>query len=328
MVDGAGGARLEDRPVPANGPGEIVVVPKVVGLCGTDLEIIDGRIDPGYVRYPLVLGHEWAGVVESGSDRLRAGAPVVVEGIVPCRVCARCVSGDTNLCETYDEMGFMRDGAAGGAVSVRADLVHPLANDVVLEHGALVEPAAVVYRALARSVAGPGLRCLVVGDGTVALLAANLLQLWSPASVTVAGQRPEQRSLVLAAGADSFVVEAPPLGAFDLVVEAAGSPQAVSTALASVERGGTVVLLGLPEHGSQVAVEPADLVNNDVTIVASFGYTSRAWTEVVALLNAKRFVPGFLITHRFPLDRFDEALEVLRHPVPGAARAKVVLELS
>src|SRR5690349_23615999 len=78
------------------GPGEVLVRPAYCGLCGTDLELLAGEIDPAFVRYPLVLGHEWSGVVEAVGDRvagLEAGMRVVAEGIVPCGNCASCRAG-------------------------------------------------------------------------------------------------------------------------------------------------------------------------------------------------------------------------------------------
>ena len=107
--DAGRGASLERRGGAA-AAGELLIRPELVGLCGTDLEIVDGTLDPAYIRYPLVLGHEWTGTVAADA---RAGrGRVVVEGIVPCGHCARCRTGETNLCATYDEIGFTRDGAA------------------------------------------------------------------------------------------------------------------------------------------------------------------------------------------------------------------------
>ena len=116
-------------------------------------------------------------------------------------------------------------------------------------------------------------------------------------------------------------------GGYDLVVEAAGTTSAVLTALAAARRGGTVLLLGLPPHGATAAVPVDDLVNNDLTIRASFGYTSDAWRDVVTLLNAGRLDLGFLVTHRFPLGEWAAALEMLRDPDPGTPRGKVLLTL-
>ena len=191
---------LEERDFPAPGPDAVLIRPDTVGLCGTDLDIVAGRVDPAYTRYPLVLGHEWSGTVAGPlaveaaaalGGVLAAGTRVVGEGIVPCGHCPRCRAGQTNLCLTYDELGFTRDGAAASFLAVGAPLVHPLAPGVSAEDGALVEPASVVYRALS-GIMTPGWRALVVGDGTVALLAVRLLGLWSPAEIIMLGRREGQ----------------------------------------------------------------------------------------------------------------------------------------
>jgi len=324
IVTGPGRVSLERRhPGAQPAAGYVRVAPELVGLCGTDLEIIDGAIDPAYIRYPVALGHEWTGIVTGGSPL--AGRRVVVEGVIGCGHCERCVSGLTNLCETYDEIGFTRDGAAASAIDVPATLVHPLDATVAAEDAVLAEPSAVVYRALARAVVTPGCRMLVIGDGTIALLAVLLARLWSPAEVAVLGRRHEQAGLAKTAGATSFDVTAAGEG-YDLVVEAAGATQAGETALSVVRRGGTVVLLGLPPHGETIALPADDAVNNDLTILGSFSYTSAAWRAVVTLLNAGQLRPAALITHRFPLARWQQAVAALR----GASgpRGKVLLEIS
>ena len=334
VVRQPGEVALEERDVPRPGPREVLIRPDVVGLCGTDLDIVAGRIDPAYIRYPLVLGHEWSGTVAGagpGADApagagLTAGTHVVGEGIVPCGHCPRCRAGQTNLCLTYDELGFTRDGAAAQFVVVQRSLVHPLAPGIGAEDAALAEPASVVYRGLSGAAIAPGWRALVVGDGTVALLAVRLLQLWSPAETVMLGQREGQAALAAEAGAARFVTGSRAAGAgFDLVVEAACSTDAVLSAFAAARRGGTVVLLGLPPHGATAAVPVDDLVNNDLTIRGSFGYTSAAWRDVVTLLNAGLLELAFLVTHRFPLTEWEAALDTLRGPV--SPRGKVMLTI-
>jgi threonine dehydrogenase-like Zn-dependent dehydrogenase len=322
---------LEERDAPRPGPGEVLIRPEVVGLCGTDLEIVDGSIDPAYTRYPLVLGHEWSGTVaadgQPGPEEGPApGSLVVGEGIVPCGHCPYCRAGQTNLCLTYDELGFTRDGAAAAFVTVQRSLVHPLAPGVSAENAALAEPASVVYRALAGAGIVPGRRALVVGDGTVALLAVRLLQLWSPVEIVVLGRREGQAALAARAGAARFETDSRAAGTgYDLVVEAAGSTDAVLSALAAPRRGGTVVLIGLPPHGATAAVPVDDVVNNDLIIRGSFSYTSAAWREVVTLLNAGLLDLGFLVTHRFPLTEWRAALDTLRGE--ASPRGKVMLTI-
>jgi 2-desacetyl-2-hydroxyethyl bacteriochlorophyllide A dehydrogenase len=311
------------------GAGEVVVRPAYCGLCGTDLELLRGDVDPAFVAYPLTLGHEWSGTVEAVGEGVRGVEPgdrCVAECIVPCGRCASCAEGATNTCEVYDELGFTREGGAGDQVVVPARLVHRLGSGVSLLDAALVEPSSVVLRGLEKAVPRPGGRVVVIGDGTIALLAAHLVGLWSPGEVVVVGRRAEQEGLALAVGATRFTTDDAEATGADLVIEAAGAAEAVGTAIRAARRGGTVALLGLPPTGRLVEL-PADLlVNNDLTLAASFGYTSAAWSRVVELLGAGSIAPGRIVTHHFPLERFQDAFAVLA--APSGARGKVLLAVS
>jgi threonine dehydrogenase-like Zn-dependent dehydrogenase len=306
----------------------VLLRPAWCGLCGTDLELLRGEVDADFVRYPLTLGHEWSGTVEAvGPDvtGIAVGQRCVAEGIIPCGHCASCRAGATNVCDTYDEVGFTREGAAGDQIVVPALLVHVLDDAVPLLDAALVEPSAVVMTGLEKAGVRAGMRVLVVGDGTIALLAVALAWLWSPAELFVAGRRPEQEELATVLGATGFTVGDPP-GGFDLAIEAAGAPEALVTAVGALRRGGTALALGLPPAGSTLQL-PADLlVNNDLTIAASFGYTSAGWARVVELMNAGRYRPGKLVTHTFGLDEFERAFAELA--TPTGTRGKIVLELA
>ncbi|MET0451229.1 MAG: alcohol dehydrogenase catalytic domain-containing protein [Mycobacterium sp.] len=309
--------------------GQVVIRPHFVGICGTDLEIVRGDLDPAYVRYPLVLGHEWSGTVLAlgdGVTGLELGDPVVVEGILPCMTCTQCRKGATNLCLNYDELGFTADGAAGPAVVVPEYSTHKLRDAGLLELGALVEPAAVVLRGLLEIGLDPGRRVLVIGDGTVALLAANLVRMWSPATVVMAGLRSEQRDLAINMGVDEFSVEPPAERAFDVVIEAAGSTAAVETALRSAVRGGYILLLGISGHGKAAQLFVDDVVNNDLTIRGSFSYTAAAWAGTVRLLNAGSFRPQSLITHRFGIGSAAAALDLLAVS-DGQPRGKILIDM-
>ena len=320
---------LAERPELAPGPGEVVVRPTWCGVCGTDLELLHGLVDPAYVSYPLTLGHEWSGVVEAvgpGVEGLAPGTRCVGEGIIPCGRCANCSAGATNICEVYDEIGFTREGAAGDQMLLPAGVVHPLGDSVSLLDAALAEPSAVVLTGLEKARPVEGARVLVVGDGTIGLLAALFAGLWAPAELAMAGRRPEQEELARAAGVTSFSVSDPPADAgYDLVIEAAGSPAAFGAAVRAARRGGTVLLLGLAPSGATVEL-PADLlVNNDLTLVASFGATSAAWSKVVSLLDSGSVAPGRIVTHRFPLEQFEQAFTELAEPT--GARGKILLEV-
>jgi 2-desacetyl-2-hydroxyethyl bacteriochlorophyllide A dehydrogenase len=328
VIEQPGSIRLVERPALVPGTAEVVVRPVFCGVCGTDLELLRGEVDPAFARYPLTLGHEWSGIVETvgpGVEHVAPGDPCVGEGIVPCGHCASCRAGATNTCEIFDELGFTREGGASDQLLLPARLVHRLGETVSLVDAALVEPSAVVLRALEKAAPTDGARVAVVGDGTVALLAVSLLGLWAPGEVIVVGRRFEQAELARACGATAFTLDAGDARGVDLVVEAAGAVEAVQTAVQLARRGGTIVLLGLPPAGRTLEL-PADLlVNNDLTLVGSFSYTSAAWAAVVELLNAGRIAPGRLVTHRFALDDFARAFAELAEP--SGTRGKILLEL-
>jgi 2-desacetyl-2-hydroxyethyl bacteriochlorophyllide A dehydrogenase len=308
---------------------EVVVAPLLAGVCGTDLELIDGTIDPAYVRYPLILGHEWVGeLVDDVTGVAQRGDRVVVEGVIPCGVCPECLIGATNRCTTYDEIGFTRPGAIAERIAVPTRLVHRIDASVHPDDAVLIEPMAVVWRALTRYALRGDLNVAVVGDGTIALLATHLVRQFNPSRVTVIGRRNAQESLATAAGADRFVTDVPD-DRYDLVIEAAGTGASASTAIALADRGAMVVLLGLPPHGTHIDVAPDDLVNDDIVIQGSFSYTSHAFAEVVDQVNARNLMPSFLITHRHSLDQWSDAIAALRGGVSDSEpRGKVVIALA
>ncbi len=329
IVEAPGSVTVQTTDSPHPLDSEVMVAPLLSGMCGTDIELIDGGVDPAYVRYPLILGHEWVGVLRGDVPGVAvAGDRVVVEGIIPCDVCAECLHANSNRCTTYDEIGFTRPGGIAELVAVPSRLVHRIDPAVSIDDAALIEPMSVVWRALTRIPLRAGLRVAIVGDGTIALLAAHLIRRLNPAHVVVIGLREAQRSLAMTAGADSFVTDVPD-NRFDLVIEAAGTGPAVVSALHLAERGAMVILLGLPAHGTSISFSPEDLVNNDQVVQGSFGYTRAAWAQVVEMVNAGELKPSFLITHRYSLDESDAAIAALRGGVgDDEPRGKVVISLT
>ena len=328
LVERPGEIGVETLPPLEPAPDEVLLRPAYCGLCGTDLELLAGDVDPAFTRYPLVLGHEWSGVVAAVGARVTAlepGMRCVAEGIIPCGHCSACRAGSTNVCDTYDEVGFTRRGGAADEIVVPARVVHRLNDAVGLRDAALTEPTAVVLTGFGKLRLQPGLRILVVGDGTIALLAVMLAALWSPGEIAVAGRRTEQSALALELGADSFSTGGPD-GLFDVAIEAAGSVDAVGTALRSLRRGGQALTLGLPPTTAALSVQGDLLVNNDLSLHGSFGYTSAAWARVVELFNSATVQPGRLITHVFPLDDYRRAFDELS--APSGARGKVMLEVN
>lgn len=324
---GQGRVELVEELTPTIRLGKVLIKPLVLGICGTDIDIVNSKIDPAFVNYPVTLGHEWCGVViDRASDvkTIKVGDRVVVQGIIPCQMCHECLSGNTNRCEIYDEYGFTRDGAGSTAVVAEERLVHKILPSVSIESAALVEPASVVTTGLLKSNPTPGSKVLIIGDGTIGLITATLVRSWSPNQIDLIGLRKEQSPLVKLAGVDNFFLTSKASSEkYDLVIEASGSKAGVEMALKKIVRGGKLLILGFIGHEVSVPLVVDDIVNGDFSIYGSFGYTSEAWAKTVQLLNSGDLDLTFLVTHRFALSDWQKGFDALASaPAP---RGKVIL---
>jgi threonine dehydrogenase-like Zn-dependent dehydrogenase len=333
VVNRPGEYALTELPDPAPGPGEVLVAPAAVGICGSDLELLDGRRPAEYVRYPVVPGHEWAGRVVgvgAGVTGLDPGAPVVAEGVRACGTCDRCREGRSNLCAgAYAETGFTHPGALADRVVVPANLVHPLPADRPVEPAALLEPAGCVASGLLELGPPPaGARIAVVGDGPLGLLAVLLARLSNPRELILIGHRDERVSYGKQCGATDVLVDrgdadlAALRGSSDLVIEATNRPAGAVTALGLARRGGAVLLLGISGAG-RPAVDPDVITLGQLRVQGVFASSPAAWRWMVSLYGSGQFDPSPLVTHRFPLGETTAALDVLAERASGALKVLV-----
>jgi L-iditol 2-dehydrogenase len=332
VVERPGVARLSHLAIPEPGPGEVVVSVAAAGICGSDLEILRGLRPEPFVRYPIVPGHEWAGVVESvgaGVRGIGTGDHVVAEGFRSCGVCDRCREGRTNLClSDYAETGFTHQGAFADYVSVPARLVHRLSADSDLAAAALLEPAACVAEGLLAVHLRPNLRVAVIGAGTLGLLAVAMLSLTTPARLAVVGSRPARLALARRLGAsETHDVRAGTLGslhgAFDLVFEAANRPDGAAAAPLLARRGGTVVLEGISGLTDPV-IRPDLITLKHLEVRGIFGASGAAWTYAVELFSGGRLPLSELISHRFALEDYQSAFDTLADRDGGAVKVQLV----
>lgn len=316
---------------PAVGAGEVLVAVAAVGICGSDVELLEGSRPAPYVRYPVVPGHEWAGTVAEvgpGVANLAPGDRVVAEGFRACGACDRCKEGRTNLCSAeYAETGFTHAGAFAEFVVVPARLVHRLPADADLEAAALLEPAACVAQGLLEVDLRPGLTAAVVGSGTLGLLAVAMLRLASPARLVLVGSRASRLELGRRLGATEVVDVAGGgldelADRFDLVFEATNRPSGGAAALRLARRGGTVVLEGI--SGSAAPSLTGDEIPlKHLRVQGVFGASGAAWRWVVSLFATGALDPRPLISHRFRLDQYDRAFETLRDREAGALKVQL-----
>ena len=319
---------LVERPDPTPAAGEVLVRSRVMGLCHTDVDILHGRLEPGWVDYPCIPGHEWAGVVVrlgDGVGDLRPGQTVVAEGHLPCLRCRHCLAGETNLCLNYRQLGFTLPGGGAELVLVPRPFVHPIAAGIDPEEAVLIEPAASVVRMLRRLAVQPGEHLGVIGVGTLGA-AAILLGRLGGAHVTAVGIRPAELALAEQLGAERAVDAS--TGSendrpFDVVIETAGAVPAVMTALHTVRRGGRAGLLGLAGAGQELRIAADRFANDDITVIGGASYDRPAWARTVAMVNERRLDLRPLIGARFDLDDHAAAYAAVEGRV-GSGRTLVV----
>jgi len=316
VVQRPGAAVLQRVPRPEPGRGEVLVRVGAAGICGSDVEVLEGRRPERYVRYPIIPGHEWAGMVVAvgaGVENVNEGDAIVAEGFRACGRCARCSEGRTNLCAAeYAETGFTHAGAFADFLCVPAHLVHRLPRETDLAAAAVLEPAACVAQGLLEVDLRPGLTAAVVGSGTLGLLAVALVSRISPARLALVGTRAPRLALGAAMGAtETWNVreEEHPEPGFDLVFEAAGTPAGVRTAVELARRGGTVVLEGI--SGQQGGIDADAVVLGHLRVQGVFGASRAAWRWVTQLFTDGLLDTKPLVTHSFPLEQYDAAFTTL-----------------
>ncbi|MFI5718889.1 zinc-binding dehydrogenase [Nocardia sp. NPDC051750] len=330
IIDRPGSFRIAaHRPHPP-GYGEALVLVHTVGVCGSDREILQGTRPEGFVRYPVVPGHEWSGTVVEvgpGVPVSLVGRKVVGEGFRNCGQCDRCRSGETTLCTAgYHETGFTTAGAMATTLTLPARLLHVLADDADLTAAALLEPAACAAAAALKAAVAPGERVAVVGTGALGLLTVQLLAACSPAHLLVVGRHSHFDSLATEFGATRYRIsdDLADEGDFDLVVEAAGAPESACTAAGLLRRGGRLVLTGIPAAGA-AGLNPTDLVVRQIEIRTVFGAPPAAWAYAVRAFGAGILRPRPLVTHRFQLAEFAAAMDLVRSADPAVGKVLLAL---
>jgi threonine dehydrogenase-like Zn-dependent dehydrogenase len=264
-----------DRPVAM--PGEVIVDVGRAGVCGTDAELFHGGMDylrEGLTTYPVRIGHEWMGTVSAvgeGVDRRWAGRRVTGDTMLGCGRCRRCAGGYHHVCESRAELGIRggRPGALAEQVAVPATALRELPDQVDDVQGALVEPGGNALRAVRAAALRPGDRVLVLGPGTIGVLAAMFARA-AGIEVHLMGRADRSLPFARSLGFDGvWTVDTLPGLPWDAVIDASNAPQLPSKAVELVEPGKRVVYIGLAPSPS--LIDTHGLVLKDVTAVGILG---------------------------------------------------------
>jgi (R,R)-butanediol dehydrogenase/meso-butanediol dehydrogenase/diacetyl reductase len=274
------------------------------------------------------MGHEFIGrvlAVGAGVESLRVGQKVAVEPNYSCGTCALCREGNHNLCLARTAVGIDVDGGLAEQARLPARVCWPAPPELSDDQLLLAEPLAVVARAVGRGEARRGETAAVLGVGTLGLLAVQVLKARGCAVLAV-GRTAARLDVARVLGADAVAATSVPLDGrapaaaaralsgregVDLVVETAGTPEAVNQAVDLARPGGRIVLTGLPHAPS--SVEFFWVVRRELTILGSMIYQAE-FPEAIRLLADGSVRAERLLTHRFPLESARDAFTAHRSP--------------
>lgn len=328
------GLAIQEWPTPTPGPGEALVEVAACGVCHTDLHYLDHGT-PTFKTPPLVLGHEVAGTVAGVGEGVRGvaeGDRVLIPAVLPCGRCRFCREGRENICERGAMLGNHVDGGYAEYVTVPADQLVPLPDEIPLVESAIIADAlttpyhAVVHRGRVR----PGDRVAVIGCGGVGL---NLVQMAAALGARVIAIDVDPRKLDWAGRLGATAVlesSAVPAvdkeirrltgGGADVAFEAVGRPETQKLALDALRTGGTAVLVGYSPE--KAALNSGRVMFRELEIRGSLGCRPVDYPRVVELVRQGRIHLTELVTHRFALDDIALALDTLRS---GEAIRSVVI---
>jgi len=305
--------RLEEMPTPQIGPGEVLMRVEASGICGTDL-LEWYRLH----KAPLVLGHEVAGVIAAvgkGVEHHKVGDRICAAHHVPCNKCHYCLSGHHTVCDTLRRTNFDPGGFAEYVRLPRINVaqgIFPLPDEVSFEEATFVEPLACVLRGQRLAHLQPGQNVLVVGSGVAGLLHIQLARTSGACSIVATDIVDYRLEAARKFGADVAVQAEEYTPAHlrragndrlaDLVVICSGATSAISQALESVERGGTVLFFAPTDQGVSVPISVNDLFwRNEVTLTSSYGGSPADYAAALELIQAGKIRVREMITHRLGL---------------------------
>ncbi len=316
---------VREVPQPVPGPGQVRVKVIQSGFCGTDLHLHAG----GFMgTYPLTPGHEGVGLVDALGDGVMGfalGEQVTVNPNAGCGRCPYCREGRPLLCDALAATGVTQPGMFADYTVVPATQVFSVEGldpDVAV----FAEPTACVTHGVERLQPRPGSTALVLGAGPTGLLLAQLIAANGAARVTVADRAAFKLDTATRLGIDAtYLMGGQDLDAdiaalrslsgrdgYDLVVDATGAPALVAHCVPLTRKGGTVALYGVADHDARVSISPYDVFQREITIKGSFAEI-HSFPAAIAALRAGRVATEGIITHRYGLGDYEQALHAIRH---------------
>ncbi len=317
LVLTADGLQLADTPIPPLMPGDVRIEVRSVGICGTDIAIWKGDYD---ANLPLVLGHEFAGVIhESSVPDILPGTLVTTDIDIACGRCWYCRNGARHYCAEKETLGITIDGGLSEYVCVPAEIIHPLPYGVSTMEATFIEPLASAIKTMHQAPAADDEPILILGSGKLALLLAQVYDA-NGANVHIVGRNKWQLGLAKQLGFQhtydtiendwkSDILKITHGVGPRVVIEATGNVDGVTMAFDIIRNGG---ILGLKSmHGCKFPFDPTMIVNKELTI---YGSSRGPYDEAIDMLAKGRVEVNKLISKEFKLEDGAKAFEFASQP--------------
>jgi L-iditol 2-dehydrogenase len=327
--------QLERVPVPAIGPGDILVRVRAALTCGTDVKVFRRGYHARMIVPPAVFGHEFAGDVVAVGDSVthfRPGQRVVAANSAPCLQCFYCKRGKVNLCEDL----LFNNGAYAEFIRIPARIVErntfEIAPHLPYQAAALAEPLACVVKGLEDTGMEAGDTVAVIGNGPIGSMFVRLAKLRG-AQVIAIGRRRKKLEHTLKLGADRVIATEDTLdpvaevrkltgGGADIVIEAVGQPETWNWSVEMLRRGGVVNFFGGPPSGTRVEIDTNLLHYSEITCKASFHHTPRAFREALDIIESGGVTADAFVQAEEPLACLSK---VLFHLMEGSSALKTAI---
>ena len=330
-----------DIPIPEIGKGEVLCKVSSVAICGTDLGIISGKFYPMWPpEWPFIIGHEWSGIVEKiglGVTGFKVGDRVAGSSAVGCSQCRNCMIGRYNLCLNYGnkdsghrQYGMTAQGAYAEYINVNARSLVKIPKEINFEEAALLDTAGIALHIAKRGEISAGDTVVVIGPGAVGSIVYQCARALGAGSVIVIGrdhrlQKAKELGYEVINYQKYNPVDAIKIGTEgigpDVVLECAGTVVAIRQAIEMIKKGGRVVIGGIPSEEANLPLNR--FVLDEIDVVGSRA-APNALPEVLSLYNSGVLQLNTLITHKFNMSDFSEAIKTFEEKLDGAL--KVIVE--
>lgn len=304
------------------------------GVCRTDIHLHHGEFMAGF---PLIPGHEFVGeIVETGKDvrELKIGDRVCADNTVLCGYCYYCKRNEPLYCENFYSLGVNGPGGFSQYVVVNHDKVFPI-GDLPYDQAVLVEPTACAVHGLDIIDVKAGDDILLFGTGPTGIILAQLLKHAGAGNMVVVASDSRKLDVVKSLGADLTVqmdrsdyskhqeelLQRFPKG-FDIVVDATGAKEVMQQLTKFAKFGAKIVIYGVASEHDEITVNPYEIFRKELKIIGSFAQT-HCFDRALKFIQLGIVKTDNLITHRYPLDQFDKAIEQVEN---GRGHIKVVIE--